>query len=246
VTAAIELDGVSVRVGGRRVIAGVSLRVEPGERLALAGPSGSGKTTLLRLVAGFLAPEEGVVRLGGVVVAAAGRVLVPPEERRLAWVPQDLSLWPHLTVAENLAFPLAGIGGAERSRRVGAMLARVGLADRAAESPARLSGGERQRVALARALVARPAAVLLDEPFTALDVALKPEILALVRDLLAEHATAAIVVSHDPREARLLGDRVAVLERGGLAWEGPADGGQEPPGGGFAAIFWEGLTAACG
>ena len=215
-SAAIELDGITVLRDGRKVLADVSLRVHAGETLSVLGSSGSGKTTLLRLVAGFVAPQVGSLRIGEVVAAAHGRSVLPPEERNLAMVFQDLALWPHLTVHGNLAFGLEGrkIPRAERDDRIAAILARVGLTGKDRRHPGELSGGERQRVAIARALVLEPRAVLFDEPLSNLDVGLKQELLTLFRELLHERGTTSLYVTHDPREARALGDRTAVLDGG--------------------------------
>lgn len=195
---------------------GVSLRVPAGETLSVLGRSGSGKTTLLRVVAGFLAPREGAMRIGEAVAAEGGRSVLAPEERELGMVFQDLALWPHLTVHGNLAFGLdaRGLPRAERDDRIAAMLARVGLAGQERRYPGELSGGERQRVAIARALVPAPRAVLLDEPLSNLDVGLKQELLALFRELLDERGTTALFVTHDPREAQALAPRAAVLDQG--------------------------------
>jgi iron(III) transport system ATP-binding protein len=216
--AVLELENLSLDVDGP----GVSLTVQRGDVVALVGPSGSGKTTLLRIVLGLLAPARGVVRLRGNVVTERGRLLVPPEARGLAMVFQDLALWPHLTVHGNLAFALdaRGMPAAQREERVSRALARVGLERFGARSPSSLSGGERQRVALARALVTEPDLALFDEPLANLDVALKLEMLALIRQVLAEGKTTAVYVTHDPREARELGATVAVLESGRIVQVG--------------------------
>jgi iron(III) transport system ATP-binding protein len=216
VSAAIELDGVTVLRDDRKVLADVSLRASAGETLSVLGSSGSGKTTLLRVVAGFLAPPFGTVLIGDAVASERGRIALPTEERGLAMVFQDLALWPHLTVHGNLAFGLhaAKLARAERDGRIAAILARVGLAGKERRHPGELSGGERQRVAIARALVREPRAVLLDEPLSNLDVGLKQELLALFRELLHERGTTALYVTHDPREAQALGDRTAVLDDG--------------------------------
>jgi len=218
VTAAIELQGITLRYLERRVIDGLSLKVEPGEVLALLGPSGSGKTSVLRIILGFATPQLGTVRLSGEVASEAGRLVVLPEERGLAVVFQDLALWPHLTVAGNLAFGLKSRGATPREReaRIQFILGRVGLAGKELSHPGQLSGGERQRVAIARALVREPRAVLLDEPLSNLDVGLKRELLSVFRDLLKERRTTALYVTHDLREAAALGDRIAVMEQGTL------------------------------
>ncbi len=219
---AIALQEVTLRYGARAVLEDLSLSVPAGEVLALLGPSGCGKSTVLRLILGFLAPARGRVCLDAEVVSRDGRVLQPPEDRRLAVVFQDLALWPHLRVHGNLAFGLAarGIPAPERERRIAHMLGRVGLLDKADRYPGELSGGERQRVAIARALVLEPRAVLMDEPLANVDVALKQELLALFREMLAERRVTTLYVSHDLSEAAAFSDRVAVLEAGRLVQEG--------------------------
>ncbi|MFN3607342.1 MAG: ABC transporter ATP-binding protein, partial [Cypionkella sp.] len=154
---AITARGVTLRYGPSHILNGIDLDLPAGQTLALLGPSGCGKTTLLRLVAGLLAPTSGEIAINGAVVASPS-IFVPPEKRQLGMVFQDYALWPHLTVAGNVAFPLemAGIGRAERETRVMAALDRVGLAAMAARSPSALSGGQQQRVAIARAIVAAP------------------------------------------------------------------------------------------
>ncbi len=221
-TAAICLDDVRFRYDDRVVLSTFHLAVNDGEVLALLGPSGSGKTTVLRLVLGFAVPEAGTIRLGGETVSAAGRLLVPPEERGLAVVFQDLALWPHLTVRGNLAFGLAARSARSREResRIAAMLERLGIADKADRYPGGLSGGERQRVAIARALVLEPRALLLDEPLSNLDVTLKRELLVLFRELFRESGSTTLYVTHDLREAASLGDRIAVMESGQIAQVG--------------------------
>src|SRR5918994_3195091 len=166
---AIDATGVTKTFGANRAVERADLEVRRGELVALLGPSGSGKTTLLRLIAGFETPDSGTVHVGGRAVAGDG-VWCEPDRRRIGMVFQDGALFPHLTVADNLAFgrPLPG--------RVGECLDLVGLAARASAYPHELSGGERQRIALARALAADPAVVLLDESFTALDEALRVEL----------------------------------------------------------------------
>jgi iron(III) transport system ATP-binding protein len=216
VSAAIQLDSVTVLRDGRKVLADVSLRVSVGETLSVLGSSGSGKTTLLRVVAGFVAPQMGAVRIGDTLAAERGRIVLAPEEREISMVFQDLALWPHLTVRGNLAFGLDGkkVPRSERDDRIAAILSRVGLSGKDRRHPGELSGGERQRVAIARALVLEPRAVLLDEPLSNLDVGLKQELLDLFRELLHERGTTALYVTHDPREAQALGHRAAVLEQG--------------------------------
>ena len=224
-SAALRLDAVVVLRDGRKTLDDVSLHVPAGETLSLLGSSGSGKTTLLRVIAGFIAPELGTVRIGELLASDGGRVVLPPEERGIGMVFQDLALWPHLTVRGNLAFALDGkkVPGPERDRRIAAMLERVGLTGKERRHPGELSGGERQRVAIARTLVADPRAVLLDEPLSNLDVGLKQELIALFRELLRERNTTAVYVTHDPREAQTLAARTAILDGGRIVHLGTLD-----------------------
>ncbi len=215
-TAPIDIAGVSCRLQGREILAGVTLRLDPGETMAVLGPSGAGKSTLLRVILGLLTPAVGDVRIAGRLASAPGRLLVPAEERGLGVVFQDLALWPHLTVAGNLQFVLRarGLARDEEHRSIAAALDAVGLTGLERRYPDTLSGGERQRVAIARALVTAPRAVLLDEPLANLDVALRAELVGLFRAMLRDAGVATIHVTHDPREALALAHRVALLEHG--------------------------------
>jgi iron(III) transport system ATP-binding protein len=230
-TAAIELENVWARPDRADVLTGLSLRIEPGETVALIGPSGGGKTTVLRVILGLLAAERGTVRLNGELVSDNRRILVPPERRGLAVVFQDLALWPHLTVEQNLTFGLeaARVPRAVRKQRAANMLERVGLSGKAHRLPGQLSGGEQQRVAIARALVLEPGAVLLDEPLTNLDVVLRAELITLLRSLLAETGATALYVTHQVREAVLLGARIMILEQGRIIAQGRAEQLAEVP-----------------
>lgn len=193
----------------------VTFELEDGEILALVGPSGCGKTTTLRLIAGLERPDSGQIDLNGRVVAS-GAGFVPPEERGVGMVFQDHALFPHLNVFENIAFGLRGKSSQEVARRVGEMLELVGLSALAKRHPHALSGGERQRVALARALAPRPALLLMDEPFSSLDTDLRLEMREQVRGLLKGMRATVIFVTHDQEEAMVMGDRLAVFQRGRL------------------------------
>lgn len=200
--------------GGKPVLRGVDLDVSAGSLVAVLGSSGSGKTTLLRLICGFERADSGVVEIDGQVVTGAG-VDAPPERRRIGYVAQEGSLFPHLTVFDNVAF---GLPRSERRDRVRieALLASVGLpAAYAGRAPHQLSGGEQQRVALARALAPAPKLVLLDEPFSSLDAALRVETRQAVASALAASGATALLVTHDQSEALAMGSEVAVL-RGGV------------------------------
>jgi iron(III) transport system ATP-binding protein len=193
----------------------LSLELTEGEILSLVGPSGSGKTTVLRLIAGFERPDAGEVWIAGRQVAGAA-VWVPPEARGVGMVFQDYALFPHLTVADNVAFGLHCVLAAERGPRTAEVLRLVGMDACASRYPHELSGGEQQRVALARALAPRPFAVLLDEPFSNLDADLRAQVRDDVRAILKGTGTSAVFVTHDQEEALLLGDRVALIRQGRL------------------------------
>ena len=214
----IELIGVTRSFGPSPAVDGVSLAVPGGAFFALLGPSGCGKTTLLRLIAGLERPDAGEIRLGGRVVAGGGR-FVPPEARGLGMVFQSYALWPHMTVAGNIAFGLRlrGLGRVEERRRIDEALGMVGLADLGGRRPHELSGGQRQRVALARSLATRPGLILLDEPLANLDAHLRETMLAEFRRIHAASGTTFVFVTHDQDEAMALATRVAVMDRGRIA-----------------------------
>ncbi len=209
--ARVQLVGLHKSFGAVRAVDGIDLEVHDGEILALLGPSGCGKTTTLRLVAGFDRPDAGRVVLAGDEVAAPGR-FVPAERRRIGVVFQDFALFPHLSVAGNVGYGVRE--RQQRAARVAELLELVGLTGSEQRMPHELSGGQQQRVALARALAPRPALVLLDEPFSNLDAALRVHVRAEVRSILHAANATAIFVTHDQEEALSLADRIAVMNRG--------------------------------
>lgn len=215
---------------GATVLAGVFLDAAPGELVALLGPSGCGKTTLLRVIAGLETPSRGSVRLGGrVLTDVSTGAAVAPQNRGVAMVFQNWALFPHLDVAHNITF---GMPKELRSdgRLLAETLAMVGLDGMEARRPAELSGGQQQRVALGRALAQRPDVLLLDEPFSNLDPALRSRVRAEVRELLGSLGTTTVLVTHDREEALLLGDRVALLADRTVVAEGdPVDLYRRPP-----------------
>jgi iron(III) transport system ATP-binding protein len=213
VEATVLCEEISKSFGTTAVVANVSIRVESGTILALLGPSGCGKTTTLRLIAGFEQIDSGRISVGGQLVAD-GRFHLPPEKRRVGMVFQDYAIFPHLNVAQNVAF---GLGRGEVARRQSeAMLSMVGLRGVDQQMPHELSGGQQQRVALARALAPEPAVLLLDEPFSNLDTTLRVQVRQEVRELLKQSQATAIFVTHDQEEALFIGDRVAVMNEGRL------------------------------
>ncbi|MHA6793457.1 ABC transporter ATP-binding protein [Pseudonocardia bannensis] len=215
VAGGLRVAGVSKSYGAVPVLRGVDLDVEEGSLTAVLGRSGCGKTTLLRLIAGFDRPDAGTIHLAGRPVAGPGLVLAP-EERRIGYVTQEGNLFPHLTVAANIAFGLPR--RARRARhRVSALLEMVGLdGGYARRYPHELSGGQQQRVALARALAPEPGIVLLDEPFAALDVELRESTRRAVVDVLAAAGATTVLVTHDQAEALSLASRVAVMRDGAV------------------------------
>lgn len=206
---------------GQPVLRGVDLTVEKGTSVSLLGPSGCGKTTLLRVIAGLERPEKGMVTLGDRTLANGSRY-VPPERRRIGMVFQDWALFPHLDVADNVAYGLRK-DGAHRDGAVTEALEMVGLAGFGKRMPSTLSGGEQQRVAIARAIAPRPDALLLDEPFSNLDAALRATVRSDTRALLTELEMTTLFVTHDQGEAFVLGDEVAVMRNGVIHQQAPPD-----------------------
>ena len=219
--ASLTFESVERRYGPIVALAGVSLDIAPGEVVCLLGPSGCGKTTLLRIASGVEKPSGGRVLISGREVAGPAR-FVPPEERQVGLMFQDFALFPHLTIRDNVAFGLRALPRAAAVREATSMLARVGLDRFAEEYPHVLSGGEQQRVALARALAPRPAVVLMDEPFSGLDVQLRERLQDQTLELLRETRATSMIVTHQPEEAMRLGDRIAVMRRGRIVQVGRA------------------------
>jgi putative spermidine/putrescine transport system ATP-binding protein len=207
----IAIRGVEKRYGAHYALAGVDLDVAPGEFLTLLGPSGSGKTTLLNVLSGFVRPDAGSVSIGGVDVTRT-----PPHKRDLAMVFQNYALFPHMTVARNVAYPLKmrRVPKPETERRVAEALDFVQLGHLADRAPDQLSGGQRQRVALARAIVFDPRILLMDEPLSALDKQLREQMQFEIRALHDRLGITTVYVTHDQREALTMSDRVAVLNHG--------------------------------
>jgi iron(III) transport system ATP-binding protein len=235
----VILKGLSKRYGDVGAVDGLSLEIEPGELLALLGPSGCGKTTTLRLVAGFLTPEAGEIWVGDRCLSSPVSV-VPPERRRMAMIFQSYALWPHMTVAQNVAYGLRfkpGLSRGDRETRVREMLRVVQLAGYEARYPGELSGGQQQRVAVARALVVEPEILLLDEPLSNLDANLREEMRFEIRRLHETFGNTTLYVTHDQAEAMVISDRIAVLKAGQVAQVGTADDLYHRPRTRFVAEF---------
>jgi iron(III) transport system ATP-binding protein len=230
----VSIENVSFGYGGALVLNGVSLSIEPGEYFCFLGPSGSGKTTLLRLVAGFGTPSTGRIVIGGKDVTH-----LPPWERNLGMVFQSYALWPHMTVAKNVAFGLERrrLPRAEIARKVAAALERVGLSRLADRRPSQLSGGQQQRVALARTLVIEPSVLLLDEPLSNLDAKLRTEMRVELKRLQRELGITTIYVTHDQEEANAAAGRIAVLDGGKIQQIGSPVDMYDHPANRFVAAF---------
>ncbi|WP_172203438.1 ABC transporter ATP-binding protein [Niveibacterium sp. COAC-50] len=217
----LELKAVVQRYGARTVVNGVDLSLAAGRIACLLGPSGCGKTTLLRCIAGFEPIAGGEICIDGKRVSAPD-YRVAPEARQIGMVFQDYALFPHLDVSRNIAFGIRALPAEARAARVAELLQLVGLQGYGAAYPHELSGGQQQRVALARALAPRPQLVLLDEPFSSLDVDLRERIAAEVRDILKREGATALLVTHDQHEAFAMADEVGVMAEGTLRqWDTP-------------------------
>ncbi|MBM3530492.1 MAG: ABC transporter ATP-binding protein [Alphaproteobacteria bacterium] len=233
-TSGVAIEHVSFGYGGTAVLDDVSLDVEQGEFFAFLGPSGSGKTTLLRLIAGFGAPAQGRILIGGRDVTS-----LPPWSRNVGMVFQSYALWPHMTVAKNVAFGLERrkLSRKEIARKVDAALELVELTAFANRRPAQLSGGQQQRVALARTIVIEPEVLLLDEPLSNLDAKLRVEMRTELKALQRKLGITAIYVTHDQEEANAVADRIAVLDGGRIQQIGTPGELYDRPANRFVATF---------
>ena len=245
--AALTLRGVRKRYPGadHDALVDLDLEVGAGSVTAVVGASGCGKTTLLRLVAGLEIPDAGTVRIGGDDVAGEG-VWVQPEARGVGMVFQDFALFPHLTVRENVAYGLRGMKRNTREARVREMLALTGIDELAARYPHQLSGGQRQRVALARALAPDPRLLLLDEPFSSLDLPLKVGLQMELAELLRESGVPTLIVVHDVEDVVPLAARVVILREGRIVKEGSIARLCQQPGDAYVAGFFERLRSPTG
>lgn len=221
-TPGLEFREVSHAYDGKDVVRELSLSVGEGEIVCLLGPSGCGKTTSLRLAAGLEKLQQGEILVNGRTVSSAG-VHIPPEDRRSGLVLQDYALFPHLSVLGNVMFGLDGLSKSEAASRAHELLRKVGLEEKAESWPHMLSGGEQQRVALVRAMAPEPVLMLMDEPFSGLDVMTRAAVRESARQALLERGVPSLIVTHDPEEALSLGDRIAVMLEGKLVQVGDGD-----------------------
>lgn len=236
--AAIACHNLSKSFGEIHALAEVSCELPERQVLLVLGPSGAGKTTLLRLIAGLDQPDHGTIEICGATVTAPA-AFVPPHKRRLAFVFQHPTLWPHLTTLDNVALALCGkrVSRSQRREAAANALAELGMAGRENGWPATLSGGELQRVALARALVTKPDVLLLDEPFASLDIALRKNLTEILSDLKNRKGTAIVWVSHRYEEALALADRLLLLRAGRVVESGDCNQIIAAPKTAFAAEF---------
>jgi iron(III) transport system ATP-binding protein len=214
----LEFHEVSKTYAGKPALDRVSMQIPAGPHLAILGPSGCGKSTMLRLLAGLEEPTKGSIRLDGQTISAAGRVIRPPHQRGVAMLFQDLALWPNLSTRDNVGLGLAGLRlpRQESHRRIDEALELCGIADLADRYPGQLSGGQQQRAALARAIAVRPRFLLLDEPFSGVDLAIKARLLKQIGDMARERQFQIILVSHDTWEAMELCKTAIILDRGSV------------------------------
>lgn len=224
----LELSAIDLAFGNHHVVRNLSFSLDSGQIGCLLGPSGCGKTTVLRCIAGFERLVSGEIRVGGELVSSPQRHC-PPEQRRIGMVFQDYALFPHLTVAANIGFGLRKESAAVRRERVDELLALVGLDGQGSKFPHEMSGGQQQRVALARALAPRPKLLLLDEPFSNLDVELRERLSHEVRDIIKATHTTAILVTHDQHEAFAVADVIGLMHEGRIQqWDTPYQLYHEP------------------
>jgi len=236
--ASVDLRGLTKRFGSLAVVDDVSLRIDHGQLVCLLGPSGCGKTTTLRLIAGFLEPSDGEIRVGDRLVSSKARTL-PPEQRSMSMIFQSYALWPHMTVAENIVYGLR-LRKMDRdtiAKKLAAILATTKLEALAQRYPGELSGGQQQRVALARALIVEPETLLLDEPLSNLDANLREEMRFEIRRLHDEYRYTTVYVTHDQSEAMTTADLIAVMNAGKIEQLGPPEDIYARPRSEFVARF---------
>jgi iron(III) transport system ATP-binding protein len=240
----LEVGGLRRDFGGRAVVTDLTLTVAPGQVTCLLGPSGCGKSTTLRMIAGVERPDAGTIRIDGQVMSD-DRQFLPPERRGVGLMFQDFALFPHLNVAQNVAFGLSG-DRAARMSRVAELLERINLSGFDTKFPHELSGGEQQRVALARALAPRPRVMLMDEPFSGLDNRLRDGIRDTTLEVLKEEGTAVLLVTHEPDEALRMADEIALMRDGRIVQRGSPYNIYNAPADKAAAAFFSDINVIRG
>ena len=213
---ALEVKQLTKSFQGKEIVKGISLMVERGQLLALLGPSGCGKTTTLRMIAGLEIPDNGEIRIEGTVANRGNKILIPQKQRHIGMVFQDLALWPHMKVYENIEFGLSAnkIPRAERKKKIEEVLNKVNMQKYSREYPGRLSGGQQQLIAIARAIVTEPKLLLMDEPLSNIDIRLREEIRQEIRRIQHETQITTVYVTQDQEDAFLLASKVAVMNKG--------------------------------
>lgn len=225
----VDMASVSKAYNGEQALENVSLSIDEGERIVILGPSGCGKTTILRLIAGFVAPDTGSIAIAGELVSGGNRIITPPEQRNLGMVFQDLALWPHLRVKDNIKFGLKAkrIRKIEWQGRIRNILNLVGMAGYEDRKPAELSGGQQQRVALARALVLEPKVLLMDEPLSSLDLELNVRLRKQILRLQEKLGFTLLYVTHNRDEAFTIASRVVIMNKGRIEYDETVDDAQK-------------------
>ncbi|PIE25288.1 MAG: ABC transporter ATP-binding protein [Neptuniibacter caesariensis] len=236
VTEHLNLTDVTISYGDTEVVHSVSLVLEKGEIGCLLGPSGCGKSTLLRAIAGFEAVKSGSITMLGKTLSSSS-ANIPTEKRKIGMVFQDIALFPHLSIADNIAFGIRHWSKSEQTQRIKELLDLVGLPGLETRYPHSLSGGQQQRIALARAIAPKPDLLLLDEPFSGLDANLRETLVPEIRDILKHESMSAILVTHDQMEAFAMADKIAVMQRGEIQQWGTAFNIYHEPGTHFVADF---------
>lgn len=211
----LKLNNLDVHYGSKHIVHNVSFNLDDGQIGCLLGPSGCGKTTVLRTIAGFETPSHGTINISGELISCPKRQLAP-EKRNIGMVFQDFALFPHLTVADNIRFGLKDLSAKEQQQRISELLSMIGMTTLAKSYPHQLSGGQQQRVALARAMAPRPSILLLDEPFSSMDVELREQLAREVRAILKQENITAILVTHDQNEAFAMADEICVMNDGSI------------------------------
>lgn len=209
----IILKNISIKYGARKVLDNFSFSLESGQRAVIAGPSGCGKTTMLRLIAGLEVPEKGEILIDDKIVSKPGWIL-PPNKRKLGFVFQSPSLWPHMTVEQNILFSLANLSGKKAQERLKEMLGKTSISHLSSRFPDQISGGEARRVSIARALAPSPEYLLMDEPLTNLDKPLKEGLLSMIDKLVEDEGVTLLYVTHDLDEARFITDKIFTMKDG--------------------------------
>ncbi|MEW6089283.1 MAG: ABC transporter ATP-binding protein [bacterium] len=238
----IELKNISKSFGNIKAVEGITLAINEGELVSVLGPSGCGKTTLLRLIAGLDHPDSGQIEINGVINSIADKCFIPAEKRNIGMVFQNLALWPHMTVYENMEFGLKikKIPENELKNKVSEALEMVSLSSAGNRYPSELSGGEKQRAALARAIAVEPRLLLLDEPFNSLDCNLKHDIRSEVKNILSGLNITAIFVTHSQEDAVFMSEKIAVMNKGRIEQFDSTENLYSNPASGFVAGFMKG------